>query len=241
MVATPLAAEGDPPASAAAPDAAVVLAVFDLDGTITRHDSLAPLLWGYAWRHPWRLLQLLVALPHLLGALLARDRGELKGTMIHALLGGLPRSAVTAWTNRFCARLLRAGLFAEAVEHIRSHQQAGHRLVLLSASTDFYVPLIGARLGFGSTVCTPVAWRADGRLDGRLAGPNHRGEQKARVLRQLMAETGAREVHAYGNSSADLPHLRLATHGWFVNGNAALIGMDHPNVRVVRWRTPGGI
>ena len=31
------------------------LAVFDLDGTITRHDTLLPFLGGYLLRHPWRL------------------------------------------------------------------------------------------------------------------------------------------------------------------------------------------
>lgn len=216
--------------------------MFDLDGTITRHDSLAPLLWGYAWRHPWRLLHLLGALPALLRYLfVTRDRGDLKGAMIHALLGGLGRPEVTAWSNRFIASLLRNGLFAEALERIRFHQQAGHHLVLLSASADFYVPLIGARLNFDATRCTPVLWRADGRLDGRLAGPNYRGDQKALILQQLKEQSGATEVFAYGNSAADLPHLRLASSGWYVNGRAELLGADCTNIKIVNWRTPGGI
>ena len=46
-------------AHAAAP--ARRLAVFDLDGTITRHDTLVPYLMGYGRRHPaglWRLWRL---------------------------------------------------------------------------------------------------------------------------------------------------------------------------------------
>jgi phosphoserine phosphatase len=31
------------------------LAIFDLDGTITRHDTLAPFIAGFLWRHPWRM------------------------------------------------------------------------------------------------------------------------------------------------------------------------------------------
>lgn len=216
------------------------LAVFDLDGTITRRDSLAPLLWGYLWRHPWRLLRVPGALPAVLRFLFTHERGALKGALIHAVLGGLSRAEVSRWSTRCSDALLREGLFAEALERIRWHREAGHHLVLLSASTDFYVPLIGARLGFDEVRCTAVQWHGD-RFDGRLAGPNYRGEQKALIVRQLQASTQATELHAYGNSTADLPHLRLATSGWYINGRASKLRPADSNLRVVRWRLPGGI
>jgi phosphoserine phosphatase len=34
------------------------VAIFDLDGTLTWHDSLMPFLRGYLGRHPGRLLRL---------------------------------------------------------------------------------------------------------------------------------------------------------------------------------------
>jgi HAD superfamily hydrolase (TIGR01490 family) len=220
--------------------AAPPLAVFDLDGTITRHDSLAPLLWRYLASHPWRLLRVVAALPAVLLFVVKRDRGHLKGAMIHAVLGGLSRAEVTQRSTQFIDKLLREGLFAEALERIRFHRGAGHHLVLLSASTDFYVPLIGARLGFAEVRCTPVRWDGD-TLDGRLAGPNYRGEQKAIIVRQLQANTHATEIYAYGNSTGDLPHLRLATSGWYINGSASKLTPADVNIKVVRWQQRGGI
>jgi HAD superfamily hydrolase (TIGR01490 family) len=234
-----LAAE-DSSAAASGAGAAPALAVFDLDGTITRHDSLAPLLWGYLWRHPWRLLRVIAALPAVLLFFVTRDRGHLKGAMIHAVLGGLSRAEVTRQSTHFSDALLKDGLFAEALERIRFHRDAGHHLVLLSASTDFYVPLIGARLGFAEVRCTPVRWDGD-TLDGRLAGPNYRGEQKAIIVRQLQANTRATEIYAYGNSTGDLPHLRLATSGWYINGSQAKLKPADVNIKLVRWRLRGGI
>ena len=59
------------------------LAIFDLDGTITRRDTLLPYIWGYLRRHPqrwWRLPLCLAPLgPYLLGRM---DRGALKGAVI---------------------------------------------------------------------------------------------------------------------------------------------------------------
>ncbi|MBC8028068.1 MAG: HAD-IB family phosphatase, partial [Steroidobacteraceae bacterium] len=101
---------------------------------------------------------------------------------------------------------------------VRRHREAGHFLVLMSASVDFYVPEFGRQLGFDRALSTGVAWNGD-RLDGALTTPNLRDEEKARRFNQLVAELGESETFAYGNSYSDLPHLRLARHGVLVNGS----------------------
>jgi phosphatidylglycerophosphatase C len=220
--------------------AAAELVVFDLDGTITRHDSLLRYALGYALRHPWRLPRLLVMLPALL-AYLCRliDRGGLKSWLVRATLGGVPRTSIEAWNASCLPRLLSRGLFAEAVAAIGAARERGAQLVLLSASPDLYVPAIGARLGFTRTICTGLRWRADGRLDGRLATANRRGEEKAHCVRALLAELRPARSSAYGNSRADLPHLRLVGEGVYVNGRRRHGLPD--SVRIERWRTPGGV
>lgn len=216
------------------------LAVFDLDGTITRHDTLLPWLVALLLRHPWRLPRLVMALPAIGGYLLGRgDRGGLKGAMIHAVLGGLPRERVAALTAGYVPRVLAHGLFAEAAQRIDWHRARGDRLLLMSASPDLYVPRIAAALGFDDCICTTVRWHADGRLDGRLASANRRGAEKTRCLRGYLATHPAAQVFAYGNSSADLDHMRLATEGWYVNGRSTDIPADAPQIRAVRWRRRG--
>ena len=77
--------------------------------------------------------------------------------------------------------------FADALATIRRHRDAGHYLVLMSASVDFYVPEFGRQLGFDQVISTGVRWNGD-RLDGTLTTANRRGEEKARCLRELLAQ-----------------------------------------------------
>jgi phosphatidylglycerophosphatase C len=215
------------------------LAVFDLDGTITRHDTLWPFISGYLLRHPRRWWRLPLCLAPLLRYFAAgRDRGALKGAVIHLTLGGLTRAELDPWTATFTRRLLRTGLYGEALTCIAAHRRAQAHMVLLSASPDLYVPTIAAALGFDECICSEVRWRADGTLDGALASANRRGAEKTRCLRRLLAEHQPLLAHAYGNSRADLDHLRLVSAGTYVNGRPRDV-LDLPSVRAVRWSARG--
>jgi phosphatidylglycerophosphatase C len=164
----------------------------------------------------WRLV------PALSGyALAGRDRGLLKSRAIRAVMGGDARPGIEAWAERFVADLNPKGAFrAAGLAVLEAHRSAGDRLVLLSASPDLYVPMIGRLLRFERTVCTEVRWE-DARLDGTLRTANRHGEEKVRCLEQLRAEYAHARVTAYGNSLSDLPHLQLADRALLVNGNAA--------------------
>jgi phosphoserine phosphatase len=109
-------------------------------------------------------------------------------------------------------------------------------LVLLSASPDLYVPVIAKALGFDQCVCSEVRWRSDDRLEGTLRSANRRGPEKARCVKSLLAERQPQTSYAYGNSPADLEHLRLVSAGTYVNGSPRRL-LAMPNVRAVRWRT----
>ena len=198
------------------------LVVFDLDGTITRHDTLVPYALGFVVRRrPWRLLALPLVLPALLGhALGLVDRGSLKSVFIRALLGRSRRRRLERWTAAFVARLLARGVFPQALTAIRAHADSGDHLVLLSASTDLYVPAIAQALGFQEAICTGVLWRGD-RLSGALTTPNRRGEEKARCVAALRARHPGVQTVAYGNAASDISHLKLVERGVLVNGSAS--------------------
>jgi len=238
------------PAASSAPGTAgaAALAIFDLDGTISRRDTLLPYLYGYLLRHPARLWRALLCLgPLLRFALPGRDRGALKSAIIRHTLGGLTRAQLAEWNRLFLARLGDGGLFAEALERIRIHRNEGARLVLLSASPDLYVPELARALGFDECLCTQLRWHEDERLDGALLSANRRGEEKVRCVRQLLAaHPGPGRSCAYGNSPADLAHLVLVSDGYYINGtlparraSAAARYAEPGRLRVLSWRTPG--
>lgn len=216
--------------------AATRFALFDLDGTLTRRDSFGGWVIGLLRRHPLRCLRVPLLLgPVLLYALRVRDRGELKGAVMHRLFAGLPREQVEGWSRQYAREVAANGLFADALAALRAHQHAGEEVVLLSASPDTYVPRIGDELGVDRTICTEAGWSGD-RFDGRLAGPNRRGPEKARVLQRLRAERRDLTTIAYGNSPADLEHMLLCEEAVYVNAPPRLARrLNQPCLRQVQW------
>lgn len=196
-----------------------MLALFDLDGTITRHDTLLGYLIGFLRQHPLRVLRTPQAAAALVRFLLGRaDRGELKATWIRALMGGAARAEVEAWTARFVPRQLATNVRADARSAIERHRGAGDTLVLLSASPDLYVPALARALGFAESLCTGVHWHGD-RLDGALVTPNRRGQEKVRSLEGLRLRHPELPIVAYANAASDVAHLALADRATLVNGS----------------------
>lgn len=205
-----------------APAAAPRVALFDLDGTLTWRDTLMPFLAGYVLRHPARLMRLWRLAPALVEyAVRGRDRGRLKSRLIRTVMGGRCRAEIDAWADSFVRMLGPRQVFRPAaLAALEAHRAAGDHLVLLSASPDLYVPLIGRLLGFERTLCTELKWQGD-RLDAALKTPNRRGEEKLRCLEALRPQYPGVPIVAYGNSDSDLAHLRRADRAVLVNGNAA--------------------
>jgi len=214
----------------------VQLAVFDLDGTVTRRDTLLPYVAGYLNREFWRWPRLACVVPTVVRFARAKaDHGQLKAALIKSALGGCTRSEIAHWTEKFVRGLLEDGLFADARRRISAHLEAGDRLVLMSASTDLYVPAVGRSLGFHEVICTGVRWEGD-RLVGDLTTPNRRGAEKARCFRELQQRYPQLTTVAYGNAKSDLEHLQLARHSFLVNGSASARQMAAGlGVRCVTW------
>ncbi|HYL69755.1 MAG TPA: HAD-IB family hydrolase [Candidatus Dormibacteraeota bacterium] len=213
------------------------IALFDLDGTLTRHDTLWAYVHGFLHRHPWRAPGAVRVLPELLRFAAGRaDHGSVKSAFIQGTLRGCTRAELSAWTGRFVPRLIAHGLWRDALACLDAHRARGDRLVLMSASVDLYVPAIGSALAFAEVLCTPLRWNGE-RLEGSLAGPNLRGAAKARALRELRERHPGLSITAYGNAESDLGHLCLADRGVLVNGSrharpsAARLGLT-----CERWR-----
>jgi phosphatidylglycerophosphatase C len=215
----------------------VQLAVFDLDGTVTRRDTLFPYVAGFLNRERWRWPTLLGVVPTVATFALGKaDRGQLKAALIRSTLGGCSRSEIADWTEKFVRVLLEEGLFADARRSISAHREAGDRLVLMSASTDLYVPAIGRSLGFHEVICTGVKWEGD-RLRGDLTTPNRRGPEKARCFKELQQRYPQLASVAYGNARSDLEHLQLAQQGYLVNGSASARQLaGRLGVKSLTWR-----
>jgi HAD superfamily hydrolase (TIGR01490 family) len=212
------------------------IAIFDLDGTITRRDTLMPYLRGWRRRHPGhgRPWQIVIAFWNYVRR--GRDRGRLKSELIRTLMAGAASADVEDWSREFVAGLGDDMICPTAVAAIESHRRAGDLLVLLSASVNLYVPRIGARLGFDETICTGVAWH-EGRLIGSLTTANRRADEKRRCIEGLRTRFPGLAIAAYANSISDLEHLRAVERPLLVNaGFRARRAAHRAGIPVADWR-----
>jgi phosphatidylglycerophosphatase C len=211
------------------------IAVFDLDGTITRRDTFLPYLAGWRRRHPRRGF-LARAAAAVLRYPFSPDRGELKSALLRAGMEGAARSEIHRWSAEYVAALSDTELCPGALAAVQAHRAAGDRLVLLSASVDLYVPEIGRRFAFDEVICTEVAWRGE-LLDGRLVTPNRRGAEKRRCVEDLRRRYPGARLTAYGNARSDFDHFEAADEAVLVNAPANLgRAAASRGYRVDEWR-----
>ena len=215
----------------------MALVVFDLDGTISRHDTLLAYLIGFLRRNPARWPRILMCVaPVLLFVFGSADRGALKSALMKAVLGGCTRAKVDAWTDFYVPGLLKNGVFADALAAVAQHRAKGDVLVLMSASPDLYVPQIARRLGFAESICTGTRWQGE-RFDGELTTPNRQGAEKALCFAALRKRFPGMTAVAYANSASDFAHLELADEAWVVNPSPTLLRDAHAkHFHVLTWR-----
>jgi phosphatidylglycerophosphatase C len=199
------------------------LAVFDLDGTLTRRDTLLPFVVSYAWRH--RSIRPLIALPMYLclyACRLLSDRSA-KERILVSFFRGQSKTNVSAHADWFCKTWLPNRLCDVVVGKLREHQKAGHRVVLLSASPDIYVPAIARELGISEVICTRVAGD-DTTWHGSLVGPNYKGAAKLDRLQEYLGrKVWPGSTYAYGDQSHDVPVLQWVQNGFLVSRKSELV------------------
>jgi HAD superfamily hydrolase (TIGR01490 family) len=190
----------------------VNLALFDFDGTITDSDTFTPFIYLAAG---WKRIALCV--PLLSPLILAYKLGWLPATRMRAAAAyfcfrGRREDELGALGSRYSSTLLRV-VRKEALDKIRWHQRHGDRVVVVSASLQFYLRDWCAEHGL-ELICTELESRA-GVLTGKYAGGDCTGPSKAqRVLSRYDLPTYP-IVYAYGDTSEDHDLLRLASKRYF--------------------------
>jgi len=196
-------------------DSVIHLAAFDLDGTFVRGDLVIPFLRRVAGLGP---LTRVCARRELAVALRHRDRDTIKAIAAGALRGvGLDHVRHVA--EGLSARAVNRDLNPAVLHEWHAAGERGARRLIVSASFEPYVSLIGAHLGADAVLATGLE-SADGVLTGRLSTPNCRGANKVlRLKEQLAAWSLTRaDVHvsAWGDSAGDREMLAWADRAHLV-------------------------
>ena len=180
------------------------VAVFDLDGTITDCDTYVKFLGMCLIRRPGRVFRAL----HLPFAVLLHKAGVydntwLKTTFLKAIAGGYSGVKLRELTNVLVANIMENHVRAAALTTIDEHRQAGHRLLLATASFDFYVQALAARLGFEDVVCTRASRDSADSLNGEIDGQNCYGKAKVDAVMKAVPDRQDCTLTAYTDHHSD--------------------------------------
>ncbi|MBP8823009.1 MAG: HAD-IB family hydrolase [Flavobacteriales bacterium] len=184
------------------------VALFDLDGTLTRADTLLEFL-DFALGKGRACLSLASTTPLWAAARLGCTADDApKKALVRRVFGGQPVAWWAEQAERFrlqrMPRLLRSG----ALQAVADLQRQGTEAFIVTASCTLWVEPWCRQHGLG---CIATELESDGiRYTGRLATPNCKGGEKVRRIHAHFGTDAVAYLHAYGDTPSDRPMLALA-------------------------------
>jgi alcohol-forming fatty acyl-CoA reductase len=222
----------------------LVLALFDMEGTLLPSNVVESYVWSRMADLPWdqwpdELVDVFGRIPSYLMAD-RRDRGEFLRTFFRryedATVEGIDR-LVDEIVSEFMLQKLSAG----AVRRVREHREAGHRTILITAAAEPFVQPIAPL--FDEVVAAKLAVK-DGVYTGYLAEPPLVGEARGAWLRRYAMLEGAdlKSSYAYADSHSDLALLRAVGNPVAVSPDAALLRVaKRRRWPIEEWGMAGGM
>jgi len=200
----------------------LVVALFDLDGTLCNARHLAASIVGYQFRNPARIpsavsyLMTQIARFLLIKAgLLTYARVAQAGTPgLARLLKGFGKNEILSLFSR-AAQMTVSTARQETLNLLRWHQEEGHTVILVSGGFQPFLSEVGSLLGTNHTVGTALE-EVGNFYTGRLAGPFCHGDDRVRLVRRFIESSGfdvnLSSSYAYGDRVQDIPMLEMVGH-----------------------------
>jgi HAD superfamily hydrolase (TIGR01490 family) len=202
-------------------------ALFDLDGTVSSGDSILPMI-RYAVKNrfarrahlPMVLLAFLGYSLHILNDTKAKE-------IAIAFVKGKTKAQVQAFSEAFCHDVLIQRIYKDAREEIKTRKNEGLRVLLVTASPDFYLQPLIKELQLDGIIGTRADLTNDGIYTGRIAGLNCRNLEKPLRIAEYLAAEGYEldtdSSYAYGDSGHDWPMMSLTGNPVAVNAKKELL------------------
>jgi len=198
----------------------MIAAIFDLDGTLyTGH-----IVEGIARHHRAHRVKRLPLYFYMATHMAVRplwQLGLLSDTSVRELWIRHLGWTVRGWTHQegaaaftwIAEQYVQPLVHPEIMKHVRDHQAAGHRVILVSGTPASLLAEIGRHLRIEETVGTPLVLRA-GRYTGASELPACQGLGKVSRLKAYLGDdsTNWSESYAYADSYTDLPLLEQVGH-----------------------------
>ena len=198
-----------------------ILALFDFDGTITRHDTLPMFIhhvvgWGgYLYAMLSTLPAMIILACNGWKSCWGIDAGSTKARLLRRCFIGKTPSQVQGLCKEFVAKV-DAVLAPHVMQQLQHHLSEGHQVVIVSASVDVWVRAWAEQHGVTQVIATQLHKDESGRYTGQFDGENCNGKEKVNRIAALY-DRNDYYIIAYGNSSGDYPMFDHAHEAYLCN------------------------
>ena len=210
---------------ATTPNTPRVAAFFDLDKTIIATSSA--FAFGREFMHSGLIttseaLQMSLAKATYMIAGQSSEQMDSTRDQLAALVAGWSVEQVRTIASETMHNVVTPAIYAEARELIAFHRNAGHDVIIISASASHLVDLIAEELGIDQVVATELEVE-DGRFTGEILF-YCKGDAKAQAITDLAAENNydLSVSYAYSDSATDIPMLQAVGNPIAVNPDRAM-------------------
>ena len=215
------------------------VAIFDLDGTLVRHDTFLPFLILTLISRPTRWVRIpLLGAGLVLYLLGQKNNSWLKETFMKHIVGGLLYKRAQKLFEIYAILVVKLLVSKSALAEIELQRSRGACLVLATASPNVYVESIAKILKINNVICTMLEKSSDGILTGNIFGSNCYGAEKFRKVEAFLMENKHiwDGTICYSDHISDLSLLLVSQKGVAVNpcGSFRRLCIDQ-KIDIVRW------
>jgi HAD superfamily hydrolase (TIGR01490 family) len=222
----------------------ILIAIYDMDKTITRRATYNGFLLHMAWnRTPWRLLLFpILPVALLIYALGIWDRQRLKEFSQALLIGRrVHREELSHYLETHADLVLGRNVYTQLLARVEEEKAAGYEHVVATASYRLYVDAIAHRLGFETVIATELATDDSGHVLARIDGHNCYDTAKLDRVIAWMKEQGLDRsqchIRAYSDHISDAPLLDFADEAFATNPHPPLLKLaKERRWKILDWR-----
>lgn len=210
------------------------LAIFDVDFTITKRETLIELFLFMLKKNP----KFIVFVPRiimtgLLYGIKIFDEKKSKETFIK-FISGIDEKEMKLIVKDFYEKRLSKILYVDAIDTIKKLKSEGYKIYLISASPEVYLEEFYNIKEVDMVIGTKIKVE-NGKYKNSIEGKNNKGEEKVKrlmeVLKKQNIEVDFKNSYMFSDSLADLPLFNLVGNPYLIN-----FKKSHKDIKILNWK-----
>ena len=201
------------------------LILLDIDETLFYGDSFLFIILFYLKKKPYKIIHLAVMFFYALAFILKIVNNVKLKEIFLKIFEKEDKKYIENLSEEFVELLWSKKLNQKVFEKISELVQKGYKLIVISASPEFYISKIGSRLNAFKTIATKTGYTADQKFLPEIIGQNCKGKEKILRLNKEIntSDYDLQNSYAFSDSITDMPMFEIVGNRVAVNPETRLL------------------